>query len=256
MDKEKPKISVITPVFNNVATVEKTINSVANQRYPHIEYIVIDGGSTDGSVEIIQKHNAAITYWCSEHDNGISDAFNKGIDAASGDIIGIINADDWYEPDALHTVAEFFPEYDIVYGKVNYWLDNKIINVKGGNHKKLLSGWRGMTLPHPSMFVKKETYERVGNFDLSYRNALDYHFVLRAAAAEARFYNTNKVIANFAAGGATSKDRKNSLQEEKRAKTEVLQMNRLLAGFQYFLKSALIHALGNVLHRLPLDRFR
>src|SRR5439155_13950516 len=99
--RQTPLVSIITIVYNREAYLEQAINSVLQQSYPNIEYIVIDGGSTDNSVSIIKKYASKIQYWVSEPDNGIADAFNKGLMKANGNIIGFINADDWYEPIAV-----------------------------------------------------------------------------------------------------------------------------------------------------------
>src|SRR6185369_15072253 len=102
----KPLVTVITVVFNGAKHLDDTIRSVITQTYDNVEYIIIDGGSTDGTLDIIKKYEGKIDYWVSEKDKGISDAFNKGISLSTGNIIGIINADDWYELDAIQMVAE------------------------------------------------------------------------------------------------------------------------------------------------------
>jgi len=105
MDKKLPVVSIITIVYNGVRHIEDTIKSVITQTYPNIEYIIIDGNSTDGTQEVIKRYEHKIARWISEKDRGISDAFNKGIAMASGALIGMINADDWYEPDAIASVV-------------------------------------------------------------------------------------------------------------------------------------------------------
>src|ERR1044072_3693479 len=111
-----PTVSIITVVFNAEKHLEQTINSVLAQTFTDIEYIIIDGGSTDGSVGIIKKYEGQLSYWISEKDKGIADAFNKGITRATGEIIGLINADDWYEPDTVRLVVEHMQDADIVFG--------------------------------------------------------------------------------------------------------------------------------------------
>lgn len=110
------KVSIITVVYNGVKNIEQTIKSVLHQTYSNIEYIVIDGGSTDGSLDIIKKYSDSISYWVSEADKGIYDAMNKGISKATGDLIGIINSDDWYEPDAIMNMVTAYEENTVLYG--------------------------------------------------------------------------------------------------------------------------------------------
>ena len=116
-----PVISIITIVFNGEKYLDQTIRSVLDQKYPSIQYIIIDGGSTDTSINIIKKYEKDLYFWISEKDNGISDAFNKGIARATGDIIGIINADDWYEPKTFERVAQQMDDADICFGDVQFW---------------------------------------------------------------------------------------------------------------------------------------
>jgi glycosyltransferase involved in cell wall biosynthesis len=115
----KIKFSIITVSFNSVHTIEKTILSVLNQTYKNFEYIIIDGGSNDGTVDIIKKYEDKLNYWISEKDLGISDAFNKGINASKGKIIGILNSDDWYELNALEIIDQI-EEGDVYVGSLKY----------------------------------------------------------------------------------------------------------------------------------------
>ena len=105
MDKRKPLVSIVTIVYNGEKHLEQTIQSVLNQTYSNIEYIIIDGGSKDNTINIIEKYSDRLAYWISEKDNGISDAFNKGIAKSTGEIVGLINADDWYDFDAIKHVV-------------------------------------------------------------------------------------------------------------------------------------------------------
>ena len=255
--QDTPLISVITIVYNGERYLEQSIKSVLEQSYQPIEYIIIDGGSTDGSVDIIKKYEDSIYYWCSEPDQGISDAFNKGIAVARGRFIGLVNADDYYEPDALlHLTQHITPDVDIIYGKINYWENDVLINVKGGNHQHLLGGLRGMTMPHPATIIAKSLYDKIGGYDISYKNAMDYEFFLRASKAGATYKRIDAVISNFRSGGITSQQPWNAYREAARAKQSVLGFSKFKAGVQYYIYLVFITCLGDHVHRLNLNRFK
>jgi glycosyltransferase involved in cell wall biosynthesis len=131
-----PLISIVTVVYNGAATIEQTIRSVVEQSYPNKEYIIIDGGSTDGTLDIIKKYTHQIDYFKSEADEGIFDAMNKGIKIAKGEIIGIINADDWYEKDIFSTVAEICQNSGkplVIHGLLRNFLEDQFYSIKGPN---------------------------------------------------------------------------------------------------------------------------
>src|SRR5450631_422805 len=140
-----PVISIITIVFNGEKHLEQTIRSVLDQSFMCIQYIIIDGGSTDRSVEIIKKFEKHLYFWVSEKDNGISDALNKGISHATGDVVGIIHADDWYEPGVFQRVAENFGDEDVYYGDIQWWKAQKKAFVQVANFDLLR---REMTIIH------------------------------------------------------------------------------------------------------------
>ena len=158
-----PVISIITIVFNGENHLGQTIRSVLDQNYPSIQYIIIDGGSTDDSLNIIKKYEKDLYFWISEKDKGISDAFNKGIARATGDIVGIINADDWYEPKTFERVAQQMDDADICFGDVQFWKAGQKEFVQKGNLKLLI---KEITIIHPTVFVKRKMYETFGGFDL------------------------------------------------------------------------------------------
>lgn len=197
------KISIITVVYNAVDTFQRTINSVVCQKNENIEYIVVDGGSTDGTVELIKKNENNIHYWISEPDNGIYDAMNKGIKMASGDIIGIINADDWYEENAISEVERVFLETDaeIVYGALNYFYEDRTEKSKYVDINYL--PW-SMVIPHPASFVKREVYDRLGLFNTEYRIAADFEFMNRAFKNHIKFEHVERVYANFSMNGISN----------------------------------------------------
>src|SRR5882724_3849250 len=173
---QSPLVSIITIVYNGEEHIEGTIKSVLDQTYPNIEYILIDGGSTDGTIEIINKYRHAIAFFISEKDSGISDAFNKGIRRANGEIIGIINADDWYENDTVAKVVEQIGDSDISYGDLRLLKNGKTDFILKGDHNYLD---REMTINHPTVFAKRKCYEQFGLFDIKYKCAMDYDLVLR-----------------------------------------------------------------------------
>ncbi len=198
-----PKVSIVTVVLNAVKTIDQTINSIINQSYQNIEYIIIDGGSTDGTIDIINKYREFIDVFITEPDNGISDAFNKGILISSGELIGLINADDWYETTAIKNIVNQYvkyPYYDIFYGNCNIMGDNGEPNIfKPKNaHVRLING---MYIAHPSIFVKKDAYLKYGLFDCSYSIAMDFEWLLRAQVCGAIFSYLNNLIANHRSGG-------------------------------------------------------
>lgn len=211
MRKEKCefKISIITVSYNSVETIEQTILSVLNQSYSNIEYIIIDGASTDGTVDLIRKYEDQIAYWVSEPDNGIYDAMNKGLDVASGDIIGIINSDDWYETNAVELIVQYFKnnsELEGVCGNLLIHLDfNKYNMIKVSHSSINLSNIREkMSIAHPTLFLKKSFYLTYGKFDPKYSIAADYELLLRAMLKGAKLGYIPFLIAHFRVGGASS----------------------------------------------------
>jgi len=194
-DRE-PLISIITVVYNGEKHIEQTINSVLNQTYNNIEYIIIDGDSTDGTLNIIERYEDQIDYYISEPDGGISDAFNKGIALARGEWIGLINADDWYEPDSCQTVAKH-NEYDFLFGTVRYWDGERSYTDRA--KPEIIS--EDMRINHPTLFVKRQLYEELGVYDKSLKLAMDYDLVLRLFRANKRYINIERIMANMRTEG-------------------------------------------------------
>ncbi len=196
-----PLVSIITVVFNGAKHVEQTINSVLNQSYKNIEYIIIDGGSTDGTIDIIKRYESKIDYWQSEHDGGIYVAMNKGISLANGELIGIINADDFYLPDAIEKIIEVdtIEHADIYHGNMQYVTENG---------ESILSAKPDITkmdeMPaifHPTCFVKKSVYDKAGMFDTQYKISADYDFLLRCLKQNFTFYYIPQTLTCFRLGG-------------------------------------------------------
>jgi len=210
------KISIVTICLNAAKTIRKTIDSVVGQTVAPFEYIIVDGGSTDGTLEIIQGYGSFITL-ISEKDAGISDAFNKGIRLANGEVIGILNADDWFEPDTLSLVSENIGKSDVAHGKVQYWRGLQKDYLAEGNHSLLE---KEMTIHHPTVFIKKSVYDSLGSFKLDYRYAMDYELMLRFYVNNIRFVYIEEVLANMSFDGTSDKNWNKAIKESYRAKTE------------------------------------
>lgn len=173
-----PLVSIITVCYNSVETIEKTVNSVLHQTYPNIEYIIVDGGSTDGTVDVISRYSDKITYWISEPDKGIYDAMNKGLLKATGKWVNFLNSGDWYcSNNVISKISPFLnDESDIVYGDVyfvqtNYMFICRCESIDNMKYR--------MINPHPATFVRRE-YHVSHLFDISYKSSGDYNFFYSA----------------------------------------------------------------------------
>lgn len=207
------KISVITVSFNSGATIEATIKSVAYQNYPNIEYIVVDGLSSDDTLEIVNKYSHVITKVISEKDTGIYDAMNKGISLASGDIVGILNSDDVYAgPQVLEKVVASFQEcgVDALFADLVYVRPHNLGRVvryfsgAGFSPDKFAWGWMP---PHPTFFVRRELYERYGSFRTDYKIAADYELTARFLARhKVRYTYLPEVLVRMRTGGASTRN--------------------------------------------------
>lgn len=212
---DKPLISVITVVYNGANCLEQAIASVINQDYNNIEYLIIDGGSSDGTLDIIRKHEERIDYWVSESDNGIYDAMNKGIRLASGELIGLLNSDDWYEQGALRRVADAyitFAQNTMIVG------DAFIIEEEMGIRYRVISNqnfWRGLPFPHQALFVPKAVYQNVGMYDLRYRLSSDYDFLLRCVSAGVALHHLEYVLVNYRLAGQSNRKPMVTLNESR-----------------------------------------
>ena len=221
------KISIITVSYNAVATIEDTIQSVLNQSYKNIEYVIIDGGSSDGTQAIIEKYSDKISYYVSEPDGGIYFGMNKGVTACKGDFIGILNADDVYaSKTVISNVAELLQtaKTDTLYGDLEYVTEqnlNVVVRkwISGSfERKKFLRGWMP---PHPTFFVKKELYLKYGLFNTSFKISADYELMLRFLFNNglSAVYLPQTLI-KMRVGGVSNSSLKNRLQanrEDRRA---------------------------------------
>jgi glycosyltransferase involved in cell wall biosynthesis len=228
------RISIITATFNNISTIEDTINSVLSQSNSPFEYIIIDGASTDGAKEIISSYSSRISKFISEKDSGIYDALNKGIALATGDIIGFLHADDTYaNPEILSKVsAAFAPSPDIwaVYGDLQFVSKQQPTRVirnwksKPFNKSLLARGWMP---PHPALFMKKEVYRKFGQFDVSYKIAADYDFILRVFSQPGfNAVYVPEVLVKMKMGGVSTGNIRNLIRKS-REDYQILRRNKV-----------------------------
>jgi glycosyltransferase involved in cell wall biosynthesis len=194
-----PLVSIITVVLNGENHLEQTILSVLNQSYINIQYIIIDGGSKDGTINIINKYATKLSNWISEKDSGIADAFNKGIKLSSGELVGIINCGDYYEKEAVQNVvnAYLLNKDRVFHGNVMNIYETKSEIAK----PKIEDIWKRMSLIHATMFIPKIIYDKYGLFDGTYKYAMDCEYVHRIISAGVNFVYLNKTISNFRIGG-------------------------------------------------------
>ncbi|GAB1469259.1 hypothetical protein MASR2M66_01350 [Chloroflexota bacterium] len=198
-----PLVSIITPSFNQADYLEATIKSVLEQSYPHIEYIIMDGGSTDGSLDIIKKHQSRITAWVSEPDKGQTEAINKGFSRATGDILAWINSDDTYaNPNAVADAVNFLianPEMAMVYADCDF-IDEQGKGIgkfaaRQTDYAKLRSGY--VHIPQQTMFFRAKYWKELGPLDPSFYFAMDYDLWVRIAKHAPIKYLPGKTWANF-----------------------------------------------------------
>lgn len=204
----KPRISIITPSYNQGNFIEETIRSIISQKYENFEYFIIDGGSTDNTLEIIRKYESHIAYWVSEPDHGQTHAINKGLARATGDIIAYINSDDYYLPETFHKVADYFhknPETDLLHGRCRY------VDINGnkiGEHfgdietfEEILDlwnvWWNRRQFVQPEVFWSRRLFEKVGFFNESLHYVMDYEYWLRALRVGGVVKKINREISAF-----------------------------------------------------------
>jgi len=208
------KISIITVSFNSSSTIRDTINSVLKQNYSDIEYVVIDGNSTDGTIDIIKELVPLFKgrmHWISEQDKGIYDAMNKGIRMATGDVIGILNSDDLFcDNFAIEKVMRVFEEnslLDSIYADLYYVSQNNTSKIirrwSTGNQKPFRNGWHPA---HPTLYIKKEVYNKYGLFDLNFKLAADFEIMLRFLEKyKITTYYVREAFVKMRLGGETNK---------------------------------------------------
>jgi glycosyltransferase involved in cell wall biosynthesis len=211
------KISLISVVFNAENTIDRCLESVVRQKFNNVQHIVIDGGSTDGTIKIIEKYRENISVFISEPDNGIYDAMNKGISLADGDIIGTLNADDYLADDnILNDVANSFARQNIhiLYGDLDF-IDpngNVVRKWRSGRYRSGLFNW-GWMPPHPTFYCKKELFQKLGGYKLDYGSAADYELMLRFIHGyKANVFYLDKVLIKMFIGGISNKSLNNRVK--------------------------------------------
>lgn len=225
-----PLVSIVTPTYNQVNFLEKTIQSVLNQDYPHLEYIVIDGGSDDGSVDVLEKYSKELSYWVSEPDQGQTEAINKGFARANGEILAWINSDDLYRPGAVSEAAAYLSEHSdvgMVYGDVSYIDESGEVighfNAKQASYQRLRRG--AVHIPQPAAFWRANLWQDVGPLDPSYYFAMDYDLWLRLAEVTQLKYLEGHWWANFRVHGKSK-----TILSDDRCWDEMLRIHRRDGG--------------------------
>lgn len=201
---EKLRISIITVVRNGEKTIEQAIQSIQRQQYSNLEYIIVDGNSTDGTSSIIKKYGNLVSAYICEADNGIYDAMNKGIKAATGDVVAFLNCDDWYENNTFELVNKYFckDSMDILIGRVNLIQNERILKVAPNNATDIT-----ITMPccHQAVFARRRVFEGIGSFDLKYKICADYDWLLRAVYAGINLGYVDDIFANYRLDGYSGK---------------------------------------------------
>jgi glycosyltransferase involved in cell wall biosynthesis len=211
----KPVLSVITVVFNNAKDIERTMLSVLNQTYSNIEYLVIDGNSTDGTKAIIEKYRSRIAVFITEKDNGIYDAMNKGLAKATGDYVVFMNSgDEFFEKDTVKTVFATAPDADIYYGETEM-INDGLQSLGQRRHKTPENfTWKnfkyGMSISHQAIFIRKNLTEP---YNLNYQLSSDIDWILTAAKKARKIVNVQQYVAKYLVGGMSKKKHLQSLKE-------------------------------------------
>jgi glycosyltransferase involved in cell wall biosynthesis len=216
-----PKVTIITACRNAGPTIEETILSVVNQTYRNVEYIIIDADSEDETRDIIDRHKDFVSIWIREKDAGLYDAWNKGIRNATGEYIGLINADDFYVPTAVESVVRTFEQDKLVgfvYGNLKVInKDSAYWHIEEGRPDYMQATRFDMLhVPHPTVFVRKVIYDQVGPFDTMYRIASDYEFIRRMATRGIRGSYVPETLAIMRQGGISHTNRIAAFKEVRR----------------------------------------
>jgi glycosyltransferase involved in cell wall biosynthesis len=246
-----PLVTIITVVYNGAEHLEHTIRSVLGQTYENIEYIIIDGGSTDGTLDIIKRFDDQIAYWLSEPDKGIYDAMNKGIDLANGDWINFMNAGDGFcQTDSVQRViSSNCNTADLIYGhcQIIYGPDFSLI---WKAQKKIQDLWKGMIFRHQSLFTRRSICKK-HYFDLSYRIGADFEFIYNCYQADAQFCCLDLTIAAVTVGGFSDARFIQAITENRRT---VIQYHNSIKVNLYYLGQIIFIGLKSLIKKvLPKD---
>lgn len=235
-------VSVITIVYNGVSELERTMQSVLNQDYPNIQYIVIDGGSSDGTLDLIKQFDEQIDTWLSEKDEGISDAFNKGIRYAEGELIGLLNCGDYFELDAISKMVDNYLQiglhpnnYTVMHGNI------RMFNEQQGKiyaPLKLETFSYQMPVWHPTIFASKYIYADF-QYDKSYRIAMDYELFSKVYAAKGRFIYVNSLITHMNTKGLSNSNAAKGFKEVMHASRKNLRIHPLISYYYYKYRTTL-----------------
>jgi len=217
------KVSIITPSLNSEKYIKDCIDSVISQTYKNIEYIIIDGNSSDNTQRIVKSYGNKVTTFISENDNGIFDAMNKGIKNATGDIVAILNSDDYYyDNKVIENIVSEFKNNNIsgLYGDLIIISEDKKRVIRNWRSKKLnKKDWKnGLHPAHPTFFVRKEIYDKFGIFDEKYRIASDYELMLRflyIKEIKSKYFKNKDPLVVMRAGGNSNKDIKAIIKSNK-----------------------------------------
>jgi len=210
-----PKLSIITIVYNNVRDIERTINSVINQTFRDIEYLVIDGASTDGTLEVIQRYKNQISKIVSEKDQGIYDAMNKGLAMAKGDYVLFMNSgDELYDEHTVEDVFESSPGADIYYGETEMYNDNWENLGRRRHEAPEVFDWKsfkfGMSISHQAIYIRRSI---TTPYDLKYKYSSDIDWIIKAAKKSSNIVNVHRYVAKYLVGGMSKKKHRESLKE-------------------------------------------
>jgi glycosyltransferase involved in cell wall biosynthesis len=240
---ECPLVSIITVVYNGYEVIERTILSVINQSYTNIEYIIIDGGSKDGTIDIINKYKNKISYWISEPDRGISDAFNKGIKVSSGELIGLLNSGDYYESRSVEIIVKDYllransklKNYFIIHGNVRM-----VNNSKSKIYKPPAIRTFSYRMPiwHPTVFVSRNVYNYF-LFNPEFKIAMDYDLFSRVYSNQGYFCYVNELICNMDVNGISNKQAIKGFYEVMIASRKNLKI-RKITSLIYFYRGCII----------------